>query len=47
MFRTFLLLRLEQNIGRKGMFSSIHRPVGTKYCQNTIGTFYIAYLTAR
>jgi len=31
MFRTFILLRLEQNIGRKGIFSPIHRPVGTKY----------------
>ena len=31
MFRTFLLSRLGQNIGRKGIFSSIHRPLGTKY----------------
>ena len=33
MFRTFLLSRMGQNIGRKGILSPfiIHRPGGTKY----------------
>ena len=47
MFRTFLLSRLEQNIGRKGIFSPFIVPLGRNMCALLMQGAHIMSLTGQ